>query len=62
MKVNSISATDTSAVHTIPVESNYTYVVLPSKLPFGVRLMDLHAYMVSKYPKTQRVVTIQYKS
>lgn len=62
MKINKVSATDTSAHTNVPVDSGYTYVVLPSKLPFGVRLMDLYSYMLSKYPKTQHVITIQYKS
>lgn len=62
MKVNLITATDTSSYHNIPMDNDYTYVILPSKLPFGVRLMDLHAYMLSKYPKTGTVVSIQYKA
>ena len=62
LKVNKISDTETTSLHSIPMESDYTFLVLPSKLPFGVRLMDLHAYMLSKHPKTSRVITLQYKS
>lgn len=64
LKVTQISSSGHSAVSTnIRPADDRIYLLLPSKLPYGVRVSDLLGYVQSKHPTVKDGVTlIQYKT
>lgn len=63
IRFNLVNSNGTSLV-TPTIMEDTAYVVMPSKLPFGVRLTDLYDYYRLKYPKLNlsKVLVVQIKN